>query len=140
MAQSRTTNQIERDIETVVGGYFDPDHIGPAAYQDVIRRVQAAPDEYLQAFERMFLRPDADPLVLADLYLPSFLELLASRSPQRVRALGTRLAAIYSRGVPAGRPEDWEALDGEGEPDEPTRKRRRLQKHLAALRVVTRGS
>ena len=50
---------------------------------------------------------------------------------------GTRLAAAYSSGIPGGAREDWEALDDEGEPDEPTRKRRRLEQHLATLGAIT---
>jgi len=137
MPQAQPQNQIDQDIAMIVGGSFSPDHIGPAAYQQIVRRVQAAPDQYLQAFERRFLRAGVNPLDLADLYLPAFLQLLADRAPQQIRALGARLATVYSSAVPRGAREDWEAFDDEGEPDEPTRKRRRLEQHLASLGALT---
>jgi hypothetical protein len=137
MAQPRTTTPIDQDIATIVGGYFSPDHLGPTAYDEIVRRVRAAPDAYLQAFEARFLGPGADPLAVADLYLPAFLQLLVDRNPAQVRAVAGRVAALLTSGIPAGRPEDWEALDDEGEPDEPTRKRRRLQEQLATLGTVT---
>jgi hypothetical protein len=137
MAQPRPQNQVDQDIAIIVGGSFSPDHIGPTAHQQIVRRVRAAPDQYLQAFERRFLRSGVDPLDLADLYLPVFLQLLADRAPQQTHALGARLAAVYSSAIPRGAREDWEALDGEGEPDEPTRKRRRLEQHLATLGAIT---
>ena len=137
MAQTRPQNQVEQDIAIIVGGSFSPDHIGPTKYQQIVRRVRAAPDRYLQAFERQFLRPGVEPLALADLYLPEFLRLLADRAQQKVQALGARLAAVYSSAIPSGAREDWEALDDEGEPDEPTRRRRRLEQHLATLGAMT---
>ena len=137
MAQSRPQNQVDQDIAIIVGGSFSPDHIGPTAHEQIVRRARAAPDQYLQAFERRFLRPGVDPLDLADLYLPAFLQLLADRAPQQIRALGARLAAVYSSAIPPGAREDWETLDDEGEPDEPTRKRRRLEQHLATLAAMT---
>lgn len=137
MAQPRTTNQIDQDIATIVGGYFSPDHLGPTAYDEIVRRVRAAPDAYLQAFEARFLRPGQDPLALADLYLPALFQLLADRQPAQVRAMAGRVSALLTTGIPAGRPEDWEALDDEGEPDDTTRKRRRLQEQLTTLAAVT---
>jgi hypothetical protein len=137
MPQTRPQNQVDQDIAMIVGGSFSPDHIGLTAYQQIIRRVRAAPDQYLQAFERQFLRSGVDPLDLADLYLPAFLELLADRAPQQVQALRARLTAVYSSGVPRGAREDWEAFDEAGEPDEATRKRRRLEEHLATLSATT---
>jgi len=137
MAQPRPQNQVDQDIAIIVGGSFSPDHIGPTAHQQIVRRVRAAPDRYLQAFERRFLRSGVDPLDLADLYLPAFLQLLADRAPQQIQALGARLAAVFSSAIPRGAREDWEALDGEGEPDEPTRKRRRLKEHLATLGAIS---
>jgi len=137
MAQPRPQNQVDQDIAIIVGGSFSPDHIGPTAHQQIVRRVRAAPDRYLQAFERRFLRSGVDPLDLADLYLPAFLQLLADRAPQQIHALGARLAALFSSAIPRGAREDWEALDGEGEPDEPTRKRRRLKEHLATLGAIS---
>lgn len=137
MEESRPPNQVDQDIELIVGGSFDPDHIGPTAYQQIVQRVRAAPDQYLQAFERRFLRQGVDPLDLADLYLPAFLELLADRAPQQIQALGARLAAVFSSAIPRGAREDWEAFDEAGEPDEATRKRRRLEEHLATLGAMT---
>jgi hypothetical protein len=137
MAQTRPQNQVDQDIAIIVGGSFSPDHIGPTKYQQIVRRVRAAPERYLQAFERRFLRPGVDPLTLADLYLPEFLQLLADRAQQQVQALRARLATVYSSAIPSGAREDWEALDDEGEPDEPTRKRRRLEQHLATLGAMT---
>jgi hypothetical protein len=137
MAQSAPQNQVDQDIAIIVGGSFSPDHIGPAAHQEIVRRVRAAPDQYVQSFERRFLHPGVDPLDLADLYLPAFLQILAERAPQQIQALATRVAAVLSSAIPRGAREDWEAFDDEGEPDEPTRKRRRLEQHLATLGAMT---
>lgn len=134
---SSQLNQTDRDITAIVGGSFSPDHLGPAAYQQILRRVQASPPQYLQSFERRFLAPGVDPLTLADLYLPAFLQLLADRAPQEARALGARLATIYAGGVPAGRREDWEVFDESGDPDDTTRRRHRLEQHQATLALVT---
>ena len=66
MAQTRPQNHVDQDIAIIVGGSFSPDHIGPTKYQQIVRRVRAAPDRHLQAFERRFLRPGVEPLALAD--------------------------------------------------------------------------
>lgn len=137
MAQPPPQNQVDQDISVIVGGHFSPDHIGPAAHQQIVHRVRAAPDQYLQAFERRFLRQGVNPLDLADLYLPAFLQLLADRAPQQTHAIASRLATVYSSAIPSGAREDWEVLDDEGQPDEPTRKRRRLEQHLATLGAMT---
>ncbi len=86
---------IQRDIRTMVGGNFTPDALGPEAYQGILTRARSHPDEYLREFEELFLGLNFDAVAQSRLHLPSFLELLQSRDPSRVRLTAKRLLKQY---------------------------------------------
>ena len=93
MAQPRPQNQVDQDIAIIVGGSFSPDHIGPTAHQQIVRRVRAAPDRYLQAFERRFLRSGVDPLIWLTCTCPRS----CSSLPTARRNRSTRSAPVLPR-------------------------------------------
>lgn len=131
---NQATNQVDRDLATIVGGHFSPDHLGPDAYRQILDRVRANASGYAQAFTRRYITR-LDPMRVADLYLPEFIRILAQHAPDTAAQLRTQLTTALAAAVPSESNDQWEQLDEEGEPDEPTRKRRRLQAQLATLRA-----
>ncbi len=119
---------IDHDLQTIIGGQGSPDHLGPAAYQQLVQRVGANPQAYVQALERRYLTAGTRPLDLADLHLANLIPLVGAQGP----ALRSRLRAFLSAG--AGRAgEQAEDFDAEGEPTDETRRRRRLRATLSLL-------
>ena len=114
MAQTRPQNQVDQDIAIIVGGSFSADHIGPTAYKQIVGRVRAAPDKYLQAFEKRFLRPGVDPLDWqTGLPIPGLRDRAATGSgAQRVLPEWPGRHSQWSA-------RDWEALDDEESPTNP---------------------
>ncbi|WP_305044241.1 hypothetical protein [Geoalkalibacter sp.] len=82
---------IHSDILLVVGGNFTPDHLGPEGYAVVAARLRAAPEDYLSAFEKMFIGENFDALNLSRLHPVALLKQLAGTSPSRVRQTAERL-------------------------------------------------
>lgn len=92
--ESAAPSQITRDVQTIVGGQFTSDHLGPL-FDEIKRRALASPAEYLRAFETMFLGRAMNPRAQSNLHPAAFLTLLAPRDPARVRQLASRLLAQY---------------------------------------------
>jgi hypothetical protein len=88
-------DEIAADIEIMVSGHFTADALSPEVYDAILARAAARADEYLDVFERLFLGPDFDALAQSDLYLPTFLAILARTIPDRVRATAARLLRGY---------------------------------------------
>ena len=70
-------NQVDQDLAIIVGGSFSPDHIGPTAHQQIVRRVRAAPDQYLQAFERRCVMIKLQPETAGNIMIQMYLRLAA---------------------------------------------------------------
>jgi hypothetical protein len=85
---------LDDDLRLIVGGNFTYDALG-VRYEAILARVHAAPLAYLDGFERLFIRPTAKARTQAQLYLPSFLALVADVAPERVKVLATGLLAQY---------------------------------------------
>ena len=84
------------DIQLIVGGNFTPDSLGPEVYNNVVARVQADPDGYLDQFEMQFLGQNFDALTQSRLHIPTFLRLLADVAPDRVKDVSDRLLQQYN--------------------------------------------
>lgn len=85
----------EADIRQVVGGHFTPDALSPEVYNALVARIKAAPVAYLDTFDAMYLANDFDAKQQSELYLPTFLQLVASLAPDRVRATASNLLKRY---------------------------------------------
>lgn len=92
---AQNTESIERDLDAIVSGNFSPDAIGEQEYQAVIQRTRKRSSSCLKVFESRYLGEGFDAVRQADLYLPSFLELLREQQPQRVRTFAHRLRKLY---------------------------------------------
>jgi hypothetical protein len=91
-AATRTTvgdPSVDRDLRTIVGGHYSPDHIGPEAYEAIEEHVRREPDAFLDAWARAAL----DPASVLDLYWPNVLVRTASARPERTRELAACLLA-----------------------------------------------
>lgn len=140
MGTSPVEAQVERDVLQIVGGNFSPDALGPA-YDQVIARLRAAPDAYLNAFERLFLSGRRlDARAQSRLYLPSLLRLLGDAAPARVRSLAERLLGHYDTAMSvaddaAERDHDLESL-----PPPTARLVQRLDSRRRELRDILGGA
>jgi hypothetical protein len=101
---------LDADIRLSVGGRFSVDHLGPEAFDALIARLEAQPDDYLRRFEELyFVRADPSmapipPGVRSEILLGY----LYPRAIERVRFVAARHRRI-----------DQEALrDGSYEPRE----------------------
>ena len=127
--------QIEQDVLQLVGGNFTPDALGPA-YDAILARARAAPDAYLDAFERLFLRTPIDPKVHSGLHLPGLLRLLADRAPERVRALAGQLLSQYDAATRITDDASERAAVLEALPPETSRFVQRLDRRRDELRAI----
>jgi hypothetical protein len=87
--------QIRKDIFQMVGGHFNGVSLGLDAYNEILERARAHAEAYLDLFADLFLGPNFNPIVQADLYLPLFLDYLKDVAPQRVKALAEQLLKQY---------------------------------------------
>lgn len=94
MSASPQPDQVERDLHMIVGGNFSIDALGHE-HTEILKRVRAAPLAYLDAFERLFVARGSLRQDQSNLFLPSFLKLVADVAPDRVRSLATRLLGQY---------------------------------------------
>jgi hypothetical protein len=137
MAVTAQARQVEDDLRTIVGGNFSPDALGDE-YTRILQRLSAAPAAYLDAFERRFLAPSVDPRTLSHLYLPSFLERVASAAPERVRALSQRLLGRYDSALSIAdhaAEQDFSLTEALGS-GETSRFVQRLQERRRTLRAI----
>ena len=88
-------SKAEEDITLIVGGHFTPDALGPDVYDAVVARAKGHADAYLDVFESMYLGPKFDAELQSRLYLPSFLQLVYTSSPDRTRQAASRLLKQY---------------------------------------------
>jgi hypothetical protein len=94
--QKEHMNEIQEDIQTIVGGHFTPDALSPEVYDAVAARAKAQANQYLEVFESMYLSDDFDAIAQSRLYLPSFLELVRASAPARTRKDAGRLLKLYT--------------------------------------------
>jgi hypothetical protein len=88
-------DQIEEDVKLMVGGEFSPVAITPEAYNAILARARSQVNEYLDAFERLFLGVRFDAQMHSRLHFPWFLSLLKDAAPDRVRELANHLIKQY---------------------------------------------
>jgi hypothetical protein len=87
---------IEQDLWTVVGGNFTSDGLGPKRYAATRRRVEAQPDLYLDALERLMLGSNFDWERHAGLRVPTLLKLTARSAPARTATIAKELVTEYT--------------------------------------------
>ncbi|TWT45637.1 hypothetical protein RAS1_20650 [Phycisphaerae bacterium RAS1] len=139
ISQIKNFDAIKSDLLLIVGGNFMPDCIGPDKHAEVCGRVQAAPDDYLQVFDSVFLAERYDATQVSSLYLPSFLEMVKNREPRHVRwsadALRTRYdAALISYDAARDKQKFMELL-----PDEPQRLVERVRVKRIELDAIVKS-
>jgi hypothetical protein len=86
---------ITADLDLVVGGSMNPDHIGVDLYNEVLERVRRSSAEYLRAAEARYLGARFDALEQSRLHLPRLLELLYEADPVAVRDSANALLRHY---------------------------------------------
>ena len=91
MSADPNPEHIEQDLRRMIGGDFSPDSVGLEVHEAVTARVRSAPDEYLDALDRLFLGIRFDAELQSHLDLPSALKLLADLRPRRVGELLERV-------------------------------------------------
>lgn len=98
---------VDRDLRTIVGGQYSPDHMGPEPYEAIEDHVRREPDAFLDAWARAVL----DPAGKLDFYWPNVLERTAAARPERTRELAACLLARIDTALadpPADRDPSWE--------------------------------
>lgn len=88
--------QVRADVQLMVGGHFTGVALGPEEYEKVLHRALDHVDQYLEAFENLYLGKNFDPITQSELYLPYFLQLMSEKAPERVRDLGEQLLKQYN--------------------------------------------
>jgi hypothetical protein len=131
------TTPAEKLVAIVVGGHFTPDALGPE-YDQILAAVRANPQEHLQAFEHLYLGPEAETARFADLHLPTLLRILAPVAPDAVAHLATALASRFSS-VAHEQEAEFAAASEATEANDVARRRRRLNARLAELRPLIPG-
>lgn len=90
-AQESRPGALVTDIQTIVGGNFTPDGVGPDVHRQTLERLRRRPSEYLATFSEMYAGSRFEPQKWADLHLPTFLELVRPEEPQRSGETARRL-------------------------------------------------
>lgn len=88
-------DKIEADVMLMVGGDFTPMALSLEGYEAVLSRARARANDYLDAFERLFLGLKFDAPVQSRLHLPTFLSLLKDAAPDRVKQRARHLVRQY---------------------------------------------
>jgi AcrR family transcriptional regulator len=97
---------VDRDLRTIVGGHYSPDHLGPEPFAAIEDHVRREPDAFLDAWARTAL----DPAAHLDLYWANVLERTAAARPERTRELAACLLARFDAALahpPADRDPSW---------------------------------
>lgn len=92
-------SQIDRDVDTILGGNFSPDHIGPQAYDAIVARYEASPAEYVAGVQRHHTKfPVGTPASRSYLTgngAPAFLRRLYAHAPRAVERTAAVLLPRY---------------------------------------------
>jgi hypothetical protein len=95
-AQKRENmSEIEFDIHQIVGGHFSPDSLSPEIHAAISGRARNNAEQYLRAFDAMYLSDHFDAHAQSLLYLPSFLKLVSPSAPEHARSSAVRLLKLY---------------------------------------------
>lgn len=89
--QPSDQGSVRSDLDLVVGGSLNVDHIGQQAYDEVVDRIRSHPQAYLAAVESRYLGADFDALLQSRSHLPRLLELLVTVDPDATRATASSL-------------------------------------------------
>ncbi len=89
------SEEMQKDIMTVVGGDFTPDSIGPDRYNATVARIRADAGSYLGVLESLFLGANFDAAAQSELYIPAFLKMVADLQPARVRSIAQQLVKQF---------------------------------------------
>lgn len=122
-------------IDLIVSGNFNADAIGPAAYDRVLRAVQADPATHLRAFADTFVRRRPTPDMLTELDLPRLLKVVAPLLPAETRQVAAALSQRMAQSAGA-REAVYEAFDEAGRAAI-DRGRRMLDQRRQALARIT---
>lgn len=91
----RDEQLVTTDIETIVGGNYSPDALGEGPYQEIRDRALSRARDYMRSFDRRYLGTSFDAVTQSQLYLPSFLELIAVRDAAAMRDSARCLKKLY---------------------------------------------
>lgn len=91
----RDEQLVTTDIRTIVGGNYTPDSLGEGPYQEIRDRAQSRARDYMRVFDRMYLGTGFDAVTQSELYLPSFLELIAEHDAPATRDSARCLKKLY---------------------------------------------
>lgn len=88
---------VTQNIKLMTGGGFSVDSIGPERHAEVLSHVRLHMDEYLSAFQDMYLGTAFDAIQQSKLYLPSFLGICRDlgADPSRLKTLASALLTQY---------------------------------------------
>ncbi|MFK7987605.1 MAG: hypothetical protein AB8I08_16415 [Sandaracinaceae bacterium] len=109
----------EQELRTMTGGQFAPDHLGPEAHADLLRRTEMNAERYLDVWEPgIFSVPEDRHLAI---------QFLSNWAPARVSRIAEALVGEYDRLV-----RDEDALQEYSDP----RAGHRLRERRDALRQL----
>jgi hypothetical protein len=126
---------VRRDLDLVVGGRFNVDEIGPDAYQEIVDRLRAHPDAYLQAAEDAYLGARFDAVAQSRLHLPRLVELLQDSTPRARQFAADLLRHLQPALVVFDQVESREAL-AQVVPEETVNMMTRLDDRRRALQIL----
>lgn len=93
---SNSEQQIEQDIQLMIGGGFTPDSLGPSDYAATIARAQAQASAYLETFESLYMGVHFDALRQSNLHADVLLRIVRDVEPELTRAVINRLLNQYN--------------------------------------------
>lgn len=128
---------VRSDLNLVIGGGLNPDAIGPVAYDEVVARLRAHPEVYLEAVEREHLGASFDPLTESGSHLVALFRVL-SDVPEARRIAESLMRHFDGALVIYDKAESREALGGVL-PEEVVHQLVRLDDRRRALRALLEG-
>lgn len=90
-----TMSDVEGDIQTMVSGNFTPDALGPERYDEIVKRSQTRPREYLRVLEGRYLGDQFDAVRLSNLYVAAALQVIGQRDAEAMRKVAQRFLKQY---------------------------------------------
>ncbi len=90
---------VTRDVELIVGGMFEPDHLGPKWHAEVVARLEARPALYLS--EAVRLSRTFGRARLSEACFDSLLMRTAQLAPEETQTAARKLLEVHRRGLDA---------------------------------------
>jgi hypothetical protein len=111
-------SRIASDVSLIVGGNFAVDHIGPEAYDAVVKRFESAPSAYVA--ESVAQAKGFSRARLSGSYVEALLTRAKPLAPGAVRSAATELLPIYRSAESA-------SVKAPSDPSEPSRLQERVR-------------